>query len=193
MSVVRRFFCLFVTFDLIFITLLWIICVVINGEDIYNALEKQVIHYNIENSLFDIVVLAACRFIMLILFYAICHLNHWIIVALSTTLSCAFIIYKVFVYAWPSSQQPVFQVLLIIISFILGWFEAWYWDGRVVPQEMYSRALSQAFISSNDPRTPLLDSFLNAQRGNLIGPESYNNFYSPVDSVDGNSDENEVS
>lgn len=29
MSVVRRFFCLFVTFDLIFISLLWIICVVV--------------------------------------------------------------------------------------------------------------------------------------------------------------------
>lgn len=29
MSVVRRFFCLFVTFDVVFISLLWIICVVV--------------------------------------------------------------------------------------------------------------------------------------------------------------------
>lgn len=29
MSVVRRFFCLFVTFDLFFISLLWLICILV--------------------------------------------------------------------------------------------------------------------------------------------------------------------
>lgn len=29
MSVVRRFFCLFVTFDLVFVSLLWLICIVV--------------------------------------------------------------------------------------------------------------------------------------------------------------------
>lgn len=29
MSVVRRFFCLFVTFDLVFVSLLWLICIMV--------------------------------------------------------------------------------------------------------------------------------------------------------------------
>lgn len=142
MSVVRRFFCLFVTFDLVFVGLLWVICVVINGENIYKALEEQVLHYSIETSLFDVVIAASIRFLLLIFFYGILKTNHWIIIALTTTFSCAFLIFKVFWYIWPSSQQPVFQVLLIICSFVISWFEAWFLDSRVIPQEEYSRTLS---------------------------------------------------
>lgn len=83
MSVVRRFFSLFVTFDLIFTTLLWLITVVITGETIQHALVTQVMHYSIYTSLFDIVVAALCRFSVLILFYALVYLNHWIIIAVS--------------------------------------------------------------------------------------------------------------
>lgn len=144
MSVVRRFFCLFVTFDLIFVTLLWLICVVIPGENIYKALEYQIINYSIETSLFDVVVAAAVRFILLIFFYAMLKCNHWIIIAFTTTFSCGFLITKVFFYTWPSSQvQPVFQVLLIIISFVISWFEAWFLDSRMIPQEQYSQRLTE--------------------------------------------------
>lgn len=142
MSVVRRFFCLFVTFDLVFVSLLWVICVVINGENIYKALDEQVLHYSIETSLFDVVIAAGIRFALLIFFYGFIKMNHWIIIALTTTFSCAFLIFKVFWYIWPSSQQPVFQVLLIICSFVISWFEAWFLDSRVIPQEEYSRTLS---------------------------------------------------
>lgn len=107
MSVIRRFFCLFVTFDLVFIALLWLICVMvcyhfylfdkeynnkflsamfllqITGDNIYNALRTQVVHYTIYTSLFDIVMAAICRFVVLILFYAILYINHWIIIAVS--------------------------------------------------------------------------------------------------------------
>lgn len=34
MSVVRRFFCLFVTFDLVFVSLLWLICIVVGDGGI---------------------------------------------------------------------------------------------------------------------------------------------------------------
>ena len=145
MSVVRRFFCLFVTFDLIFVSLLWLICTVINGDNIYKALENQIINYTIETSLFDVVITAAARFLILILFYAILHIDHWIIVALTTSLSCGFLITKVFYYEWPINQQP-FQVLLIIISFVLSWFEAWFLDSRMIPQELYSRTLAQGKV-----------------------------------------------
>lgn len=143
MSVVRRFFCLFVTFDLIFVSLLWLICVVINGDNIAKALEDQILKYTIEKSLFDVVIAAGARFFLLILFYGVIQIDHWIIIAFSTTFSCGFLIAKVFFYTWPSSQQPVFQVLLIIISFVISWFEAWFLDSRMIPQEQYSRTLTE--------------------------------------------------
>lgn len=189
MSVVRRFFSLFVTFDLIFTTLLWLISVVITGEKVQHAFVNQVLHYSIYTSLFDIgnvnsivvtnvnnyclnlyftVVAALCRFSVLILFYALIYLNHWIVIAvsasilfyhikfifhlfkLSTSCSCAFLISKVFLYdvsinlknlfqdklslsnngyfflQWTKQQEPVFQVLLVLSSFILAWGEAWF-------------------------------------------------------------------
>ncbi len=95
MSVVRRFFCLFVTFDFIFITLLWIICIVINGNNIKEAIEDQILHYSPENSLFDVVMSAGCRFVILLLFYALLYIKNWSVIALSTSSSCAFLIYKV--------------------------------------------------------------------------------------------------
>lgn len=98
MSVVRRFFCLFVTFDLVFISLLWVICIVIKGANIKESLENEIIHYDIQKSLFDIVALASSRFLILILFYALCYVSHWFIIAVSTSCSCAFLIYKVFVF-----------------------------------------------------------------------------------------------
>lgn len=184
MSVVRRFFCLFVTFDLVFVGLLWVICVVINGENIYKALDEQVLHYDIETSLFDVVGAAAIRFILLIFFYGMLKINHWIIIALTTSLSCGFLIVKVFYFIWPSNQ-PVFQVLLIICSFVISWFECWFLDSRVIPQEEYSRTLSTIMHNSvPDTTTPLLPHFLNSLRVGSQGPESSRNFYSPAESDD---------
>jgi hypothetical protein len=146
-SAVRRFFCLFVTFDLIFVALLWLICVVITGENVYKALQEQILNYNIETSLFDIVIAAGIRFILLILFYGICKANHWFVIAFTTTLSCGFLIGKVFYFIWPSTQ-PIFQVLLIIVSFVISWFEAWFLDSRVFPQEQYSRTLTSGELQN---------------------------------------------
>ena len=142
MSVVRRFFCLFVTFDLVFVALLWLICIAINGENILEAMKNQIVNYTIQKSLFDVVAIAAARFAILILFYAMIQINHWIIIAFTTTFSCCFLITKVYFYSWPPTQ-PVFQVLLIIISFVISWFEAWFLDSRMIPQEDYSRSLTQ--------------------------------------------------
>lgn len=184
MSVVRRFFCLFVTFDLVFVGLLWLICVVINGENIYKALTEQVLDYNIETSLFDVVGAAGIRFILLIFFYGMIKIDHWIVIALTTSLSCGFLIFKVFYFVWPSSQQPVFQALLIICSFVISWFECWFLDSRVIPQEQYSRTLTAILSSTPDSRTPLLPHFLNSIRAGsiIVGPESSRNFYSPAES-----------
>lgn len=182
MSSVRRFFCLFVTFDFLFTGLMWIICVMLNGEYLIKALTEQILHYDIKTSLFDIVLVAFLRFIVLILFYALIYINHWIVISLSTTLTCAFLTAKVFLYDWPHSTQPVFEVLLVLTSFVLSWGEAWFLDFRVLPQESYA---SRYIITNAEPeRTPLIRQYIQGLPSSNYA-ESNSNFYSPIPSPNG--------
>uniref|UniRef100_A0A8C7AAW2 STARD3 N-terminal like n=1 Tax=Neovison vison TaxID=452646 RepID=A0A8C7AAW2_NEOVI len=113
-SDVRRTFCLFVTFDLLFVTLLWIIELNVNGG-IENTLEREVVQYDYYSSYFDIFLLAVFRFKVLILAYAVCRLRHWWAIALFS--------------------QGAFGYVLPIISFLLAWIETWFLDFKVLPQE----------------------------------------------------------
>ncbi|XP_053666865.1 steroidogenic acute regulatory protein-like [Anopheles marshallii] len=191
MSVARRFFCLFVTFDVVFISLLWIICVVITGDNVIHALQIQVLHYTVYTSLFDVVITALIRFIFLLLFYGLLSVSHWLVIALSTTSSCAFLISKVFLYDWTATPQPVFEVLLIVVSFVLAWGEAWFLDCRVIPQERYARDYFVAITNpgSMDARTPLLGPFLSATVAGRT--ESIGNFYSPFESIHNSDDDDD--
>ncbi|XP_050315935.1 steroidogenic acute regulatory protein-like [Anthonomus grandis grandis] len=181
MSNVRRFFCLFVTFDFLFISLMWLICVMLDGKYIIDALKAQILHYNIHTSLFDIVAVAFSRFFVLILFYGICYINHWIIISLSTALSCAFLIVKVFMFDWPKSTQPIFEVLLILVSFILSWGEAWFLDFRVIPQE--TNADRYLITNAEAERAPLIRSYVQGLPS--MYTESVGNFYSPMATPEG--------
>ncbi|XP_072567755.1 STARD3 N-terminal-like protein isoform X3 [Paramormyrops kingsleyae] len=105
-SDVRRTFCLFVTFDLLFITLLWII---------------------------ELNVLALFRFTVLTLAYALYRLRHWGAVAITTLITSAILIAKVIITELLS--QGVFGYLIPIISFILAWIETWFLDFKVLPKE----------------------------------------------------------
>ncbi|TMW41764.1 hypothetical protein DOY81_013157 [Sarcophaga bullata] len=189
MSVVRRFFCLFVTFDLFFVSLLWLICIMINGDSILQALQKQILHYTVNESLFDVVAAAICRFIVLLFFYALLYINHWLIIALSTSGSCLFLISKV-------GLIPVSKYLLLYVilsSFVLAWGEAWFLDCRVIPQERHARRYFSALTNTSD-RSPLVASPLMAPflttENERRPPESVTDFYSPLDSAH-NSDEEE--
>nr|KAF6459123.1 StAR related lipid transfer domain containing 3 [Rousettus aegyptiacus] len=113
-SDVRRTFCLFVTFDLLFISLLWII--ELNTKTgIQKNLEQEIIHYNFKTSFFDIFVLAFFRFSGLLLGYAVLRLRHWWVIALL--------------------NKGAFGYLLPIVSFVLAWLETWFLDFKVLPQE----------------------------------------------------------
>ncbi|XP_069684917.1 steroidogenic acute regulatory protein-like isoform X2 [Periplaneta americana] len=192
MSVVRRFFCLFVTFDLLFTILMWLIIILLNGDDIISALSKQVVHYNIHTSLFDIVMSATCRFTFLLLFYGLLYIRHWWVIALTTAGTCAFLICKVFVYSWTSANQPVFQVLLVLITFVLSWGEAWFLDFRVLPQELQALEYLQALSSyPESERAPLLRNYLQGLQRVDDYTESIGNFYSPMDSPQSSDDEGE--
>lgn len=74
-------------------------------------------------------------------------------------------------------------MLLIIISFVLSWGEAWFLDCRVIPQEKHARSYVFATGGGQEPheRAPLLSNY--SRSGPSVGvPESVGNFYSPYDS-----------
>ncbi|XP_061879047.1 STARD3 N-terminal-like protein [Entelurus aequoreus] len=168
-SDVRRTFCLFVTFDLLFITLLWIIELNVNGG-IPKQLDQEVLHYDYHASFFDIFLLAVFRFASLILAYAVCRLRHWWAIAITTALCCAFLIVKVILSKLLS--QGAFGYLLPIISFVLAWIETWLLDFKVLPQEAEDDNRFQSFLDASE-RAPLL----------CPGPMSDGQFYSPPESV----------
>ncbi|XP_047541489.1 steroidogenic acute regulatory protein-like [Vanessa atalanta] len=180
MSSVRRFFCLFVTFDILFTSLMWLICVMMKGESLIQIFNREIIHYDIKISLFDIVIVAVLRFLLLIVFYAIVYINNWSVIALSTSGTCAFLIGKVFVYDWPNASQPVYQVFLILTSFTIAWGEAWFLDFRVLPQELQAKQILETMVSQSTERTPLLG----PQRPHRVQSthgESTVNWFSPVE------------
>lgn len=168
-SDVRRTFCLFVTFDLLFITLLWIIELNVNGG-IEKRLNMEVLHYDYHASFFDIFLLAVFRFATLILAYAVCKLRHWWAIAITTAVSCAFLIAKV-ILSQLLTQGP-FGYLLPIISFVLAWLETWLLDFKVLPQEAEDENRYLSIMDATE-RAPLMGP----------GPLSDGQFYSPPESV----------
>ncbi|XP_017328650.1 STARD3 N-terminal-like protein [Ictalurus punctatus] len=168
-SDLRRTFCLFVTFDLLFITLLWIIELNVNGG-IEEQLKKEILQYDYHNSFFDIFLLAVFRFAALILAYAVCRLRHWWAIAITTAITSGFLIAKVIISKLLS--QGAFGYLLPITSFILVWLETWLLDFKVLPQEAIAENRYLTIQSVSD-RAPLL----------LPGPLSDGQFYSPPESV----------
>uniref|UniRef100_A0A8C1DAX5 STARD3 N-terminal like n=1 Tax=Cyprinus carpio carpio TaxID=630221 RepID=A0A8C1DAX5_CYPCA len=168
-SDVRRTFCLFVTFDLLFVTLLWIIELNVNGG-IQEQLRKEVLEYDYHQSFFDIFLLAVFRFAALILAYAVCKLRHWWAIAITTTITTGFLIVKVVVSKLLS--QGAFGYLLPILSFILAWIETWLLDFKVLPQEAGDEIRYLSVQNALD-REPLL----------YPGPVSEGQFYSPPESM----------
>ncbi|XP_056376441.1 STARD3 N-terminal-like protein [Hyla sarda] len=167
-SDVRRTFCLFVTFDFLFVALLWII--ELNAHvNILEALQKEVLHYDYYYSFFDIFLLSFFRFIVLIVAYAICKLHHWGAVAVTTATTCAFLIVKVILSKLFS--QGAFGYVLPIMSFILSWIEVWFLDFKVLPQEA-GEENRRLVIQSVSERAALLPP----------GPRSDGQFYSPPES-----------
>ncbi|XP_060788294.1 STARD3 N-terminal-like protein [Neoarius graeffei] len=169
-SDLRRTFCLFVTFDLLFITLLWIIELNVSGG-IKEQLRKEVLEYDYHNSFFDIFILAVFRFATLIMAYAVCRLRHWWVIAITTAITSGFLIAKVIISKLLS--KGAFGYLLPITSFILVWIETWFLDFKVLPQEAIDENRYLAIQSINSERAPLI----------LPGPLSEGQFYSPPESV----------
>uniref|UniRef100_A0AAY4AX87 StAR-related lipid transfer protein 3 n=1 Tax=Denticeps clupeoides TaxID=299321 RepID=A0AAY4AX87_9TELE len=172
-SDVRRTFCLFVTFDLLFISLLWIIELNMN-KNIWESLQKEVIQYNFKSSFFDIFILALFRFLCLQLGYAALRLRHWWVIAITTLVTTAFLIAKVIISDLFS--QNAFGYVLPITSFVVAWLETWFLDFKVLTQEAEDERVYLAAVNAA------------CERASMIYPRplSDGQFYSPPESLAGN-------
>ncbi|XP_076864411.1 stAR-related lipid transfer protein 3 [Brachyhypopomus gauderio] len=175
-SDVRRTFCLFVTFDLLFVSLLWIIELNIN-KSIWLNLEKEVIRYDFKSSFFDIFLLAAFRFLCLQIAYAACKLRHWWVIAITTLVTSAFLIVKVIIS--DLFTENAFGYVLPIVSFVVAWLETWFLDFKVLTQEAEdARAYLAAVNSACESGRPV-----------YAGAVSDGQFYSPPESLAGSDDD----
>uniref|UniRef100_A0A8C1N4F5 StAR-related lipid transfer protein 3 n=1 Tax=Cyprinus carpio TaxID=7962 RepID=A0A8C1N4F5_CYPCA len=171
-SDVRRTFCLFVTFDLLFITLLWIIELNIS-KSIWTSLENEVVHYNFKSSFFDIFLLAVFRFLCLQLGYAAFRLRHWWVIAITTLVTSAFLIAKVI--CSDLFSQNAFGYVLPITSFVVAWLETWFLDFKVLTQEAEDERAYLAAVNAACEPAPLISP----------RPVSDGQFYSPPESLAG--------
>ncbi|XP_076056820.1 steroidogenic acute regulatory protein-like [Oratosquilla oratoria] len=210
MSAVRRFFCLFCTFDFLFSLLFWIICVIIScpvgqkdGSSAYvttlECFKNETLVLDpldlIQHHVFDIVITSFCRFLVLIILYAAIHLNHVWPVAVSTALSSVFLLAKTLFYQYQESAlsdgSHPFVVMLVLSSFFLAWTEAWFMDFRVLPQESRARAIVEAASSAERENDPLLPNIERVRDYLSQHSESVANFYSPKESPAASDDEDE--
>ncbi|XP_030590709.1 stAR-related lipid transfer protein 3 isoform X1 [Archocentrus centrarchus] len=178
-SDVRRTFCLFVTFDLLFLSLLWIIELNVSiSNSLWESLENEVLHYNFKSSFFDIALLALFRFLCLQVAYAGFRLRHWWVIAFTTLVTTIFLVVKVIVSNKLLSQNA-FGYVLPITSFVVAWLETWFLDFKVLPQEADDERGYLAAVNAAYERAP------------MIYPRavSEGQFYSPPESLAGSDEE----
>ena len=195
LSPVRRFFVLLSTFDLLFTCLLWLIAILVTGRDLTKELREQVLHYEIAHSMFDCVVAAAFRFSVCLSFYGFLEVSHWAPIFLSTSTTMAFLVAKVFLYLWQSGQPITYDVMLILLSFILSWGEVWFYDFRLIPLESRAAEVWGGGGGGGEERAPLLPAQSGLVERFLAGSTLYEgslgNFYSPMESPELSDEENE--
>ncbi|KAA0710019.1 StAR-related lipid transfer protein 3 [Triplophysa tibetana] len=175
-SDVRRTFCLFVTFDLLFIAMLWIIELNIN-KSIWTSLENEVVDYNFKSSFFDIFVLAVFRFLCLQLGYAAFRLRHWWVIAITTLVTSTFLITKVILS--DLFNQNAFGYVLPITSFVVAWLETWFLDFKVLTQEAEDERGYLGAVNAACERAPMI----------FATAVSDGQFYSPPESLAGSEED----
>uniref|UniRef100_A0A6Q2ZI87 StAR-related lipid transfer protein 3 n=1 Tax=Esox lucius TaxID=8010 RepID=A0A6Q2ZI87_ESOLU len=126
-SDVRRTFCLFVTFDLLFIALLWII---------------------------ELNLLALFRFLCLQLGYAALRLRHWWVIAITTLVTSSFLVVKVILSNLLS--QNAFGYVLPITSFVVAWLETWFLDFKVLTVEAEEERAFLAAVNAASEHAPMI-------------------------------------
>ncbi|XP_014666904.1 PREDICTED: stAR-related lipid transfer protein 3-like [Priapulus caudatus] len=184
LSPVRRTFCLITLFDMIFIFLLWIIYSQLSGMNIHDIFLRQVAHYSIQTSMFDNVMLSVGRFISLTLAYGLFKLNHWWVVALTTTVTSAFLLAKVFFYDFreDNTTAATLDYVLLVCCFVIGWIEVWFLDFKVIPTEKRYEFLDAQHSIERAPLLPGTVQPNHYHSSSHSGETASGGYYSPFES-----------
>ncbi|KAK7477231.1 hypothetical protein BaRGS_00031542, partial [Batillaria attramentaria] len=159
--------------------------VALNAHKGWEGFKEEVEYYNIKKSFFDTVMLATFRFVLLILFYALLRLQHWWTVAVTTFLSSAFLLTKVFLVDFSDnkiSNNPL-SYCVLIVSFVLAWVETWFLDFKVLPHEKKERQrLAVLFPNYGGvaPGSPYGDRRRLFQPDDAMSQATFDQYYSPV-------------
>ncbi|XP_065054014.1 stAR-related lipid transfer protein 3-like [Rhopilema esculentum] len=176
LSPVRRMFCLLSFFDFLLIVLLWIIYAQTTMDSLTKMFNKEVEEYKFKSSLFDFVVLAFVRCILLLFTYALLKSSKWYSVAVTTMLSTLMAILKVVMNEGTviKSGQPM-SYLIVIATFVICWSEAWHFDFQVIPTEL--RLRRENIANTLTASIPTLPSTVSDWR--LGANSEYQSCYSP--------------
>src|SRR5690606_9350396 len=108
----------------------------------------------LSTSLFDIVIVCFLRMTVLLICFAWLRLNHWLPVAITTTITTLYFIVKI-LFFFNKHNGGLPQYLTILAAFINAWIELWLLPFRVLAQE---RRLDGGSIESPPTETTIIRS-----------------------------------
>uniref|UniRef100_A0A914YU36 MENTAL domain-containing protein n=1 Tax=Panagrolaimus superbus TaxID=310955 RepID=A0A914YU36_9BILA len=137
MSKDRQKFLIICVFDFALATLLWLLSTVTKGDDWPKIFMQEINLFEkhfLQTSLFDIIIVVFLRMIVLLICFAWLRLDHWLPVAITTTITTIYIIIKI-LFFFNKDNGALPQYLMIIGSFIIAWIELWLLPFRVLAHE----------------------------------------------------------
>ncbi|CAG9531513.1 unnamed protein product [Cercopithifilaria johnstoni] len=133
----RRRFTVVTVFDVCLTALLWVISTVSKGDDWPVIFFREVDISQpdfMKLSLFDVVITAVIRMSILILFYSILLIEHWLPVAITTITTTIFLVVKALFFFSPA-QDNLPQYTVLVSSFVVAWFQLWLVPFHMLPRE----------------------------------------------------------
>ncbi|KAA3681291.1 StAR-related lipid transfer protein 3 [Paragonimus westermani] len=187
-SPVRRTFLLVMLFDLLLCFTLWIIYVqqAVSDGNIEEAMRKEVLHYSFKTSLFDSVIFAAFRFLVIEVVYgAFVARTPWWSGAV-TGMTCVFFVIKCFLFDFhQNNRNPSGLVYVIIVAaLIFTWLETSFLIYRVIPKEKAAAQIAEC-LTIEDPNETrsLLGNLREPRRVYSTYAPSIGGYYTPVGSM----------
>ncbi|KAM3722530.1 StAR-related lipid transfer protein [Dirofilaria immitis] len=133
----RRRFTVVTVFDVCLTALLWVISTVSKGSDwpvvFFREIDISQPDF-MKLSLFDVVITAVIRMFILILFYSILLVGHWLPVAITTIATTIFLLVKALFFFSPV-QGNLPQYTVLVSSFVVAWFQLWLVPFHILPRE----------------------------------------------------------
>ncbi|KAF7255793.1 hypothetical protein EG68_07327 [Paragonimus skrjabini miyazakii] len=187
-SPVRRTFLLVMLFDLLLCFILWIIYVqqAVSDGNIEEAMRKEVLHYSFKTSLFDSVIFATFRFLVIEVVYgAFVARTPWWSGAV-TGVTCVFFVIKCFLFDFhQNNRNPSGLVYVIIVAaLIFTWLETSFLIYRVIPKEKAAAQIAEC-LTIEDPNETrsLLGTVRESRRVYSTYAPSIGGYYTPVGSM----------